>query len=216
MTERENWTDEKVYSAIAKMIEETKITHFPTHKELNEFYCGCGLSAQISRRGGTRKWSKIFNLPVNNCDNIVFGNRYELQAIEDIKNETGYDSELTKERYPYDLFTNDLLKIDIKASKPLKGRNIDAWSFNLEKRMPTCDIYIFYCVNATDEIVKRVIVPACAINGIKQVTIGLLSKYDNYIERWDIIRYYSSFLSEMKTKIELMPKRRTRKAVTNE
>lgn len=209
MDKKMSWSDEVVYELIEKVLKDVSISHFPTHRELNEYYGNRSLSVQISRRGGTKRWADIFNLPVAMCKNTNFGSKYEMKAIEDIKQETGFNSELTKPRYPYDILTDQSLKIDIKASKPSRGKNFDCWSFNLEKNMPTCDIYIFYCLKWTDEISKRLIIPSCALNGIKQLGIGSLSKYDNYVERWDLIKNYGDFLSEMKTKIDLIPKRRS-------
>jgi hypothetical protein len=203
------WTEEDIKEAVKLVVKDTGITHFPTHKELDEYYGNYALSVILSKTGGTRRWSKILNLPPSACSNTKFGNKYELQAIEDIKQEIGLDSELAIERYPYDIYVENGVKIDIKASMPLKGRNFDCWSFNLEKKMPTCDIYIFYCINTSAEIAKRVIIPSCVLQGTKQVGIGTLSKYDNYIERWDLIKEYSDFLINIKEKIDFIPKRRT-------
>lgn len=195
--------------SLVYMIKSTGITHFPTHKELNEFYGSSSLSVALTRMGGTRRWSKMLNLPAKACANTEFGNKYELQAISDIKQEVGVKCVLTTERYPYDLYTENNTKIDVKASMPLKGRNFDVWSFNLEKRVPTCDIYLFYCIGWDSKIVKRVIIPSCAIAGIGQIGIGSLSKYDNYIERWDLVEDYDNFMNEMSHRIDLIPKRRT-------
>lgn len=203
------WTEETIREALEKMISETGITHFPTHKELNDFYGNHALSVVLSRRGGTRRWCKILNLSPRACSNTCFGNKYERKAIEDIEKETGIKSELTKERYPYDVYTDNGTKIDIKASMPMRGRNFECWSFSLEKRVPTCDIYIFYCIGWDDEVKKRVIIPSCAIAGIKQMSIGGLCRYDNYIERWDLIKEYDVFMNDMKNKIDILPKRRT-------
>ena len=206
-----SWTDDNAKEALENMIKETGISHFPTHKQLEDFYGDKGLTVYLSRNGGTRRWAEIFNLPTKACDNTVFGNKYELQAIEDIKRETGLDSKLTCERFPYDIYTGNGVKIDVKSSKPLRYRNFENWSFNLEKKIPTCDIYVFYCITFDEIVSKCVIIPSCCIDGIKQVGIGQLSKYDNYIERWDLIKEYGDFLSNIKKKIDLIPKRRTTK-----
>lgn len=205
----EPWTEKDIKEAVELVVKETGITHFPTHRELNDYYGNNGLSVRLSRTGGTRRWSKILNLPPSACSNTKFGNKYELQAITDIKQETGLNSELTIERYPYDIYVENGVKVDIKASMPLKGRNFDCWTFNLEKKIPTCDVYIFYCIDNIAEIRKRVIIPSCVLYGISQVGIGSLSKYDNYIERWDLIMEYDNFLKGIKNKISLIPKRRT-------
>lgn len=205
----QSWTEEDIKKALELVVKDTGITHFPTHRELNEYYGNSSLSVRLTRTGGTRKWSKILNLPPSACSNTKLGNKYELKAITDIKQETGLDSELTIERYPYDIYTGNGVKVDIKTSMPMKGRNFDCWTFNLEKKIPTCDFYIFYCIDRIAEIKKRIIIPSCVLYGIAQVGIGSLSKYDNYIERWDLIMEYDNFLKEIKNKISLIPKRRT-------
>lgn len=201
--------DNELFDSIRTVIETTGISHFPTHRELDEFYGNKSVSCQLSKRGGIRRWSKLFELPPAKCANTKFGDTYELKAIEDIEEETGLKSILAPVRYPYDIYTNSTVKIDVKASMPLKGRNFDCWSFNLEKKIPTCDIYIFYCVRSDLKTSKRLIIPSSVLSGTKQVGIGSLSKYDNYIERWDYIAEYNDFMTDMKDQTELIPKRRT-------
>lgn len=211
MARQSKWTDEKIFNAVMQVVNTTGQTHFPTHRELNEFYGDSSLSKILSRHGGIRRWSDICNLPPAKCSNTKFGDKYELQAIKDIKQETGLQSVLAPVRFPYDVYTDNAVKIDIKAATPLKGRNFDVWSFNLEKKMPTCDIFIFYCITSKLEVAKRVIIPSNVVAGTKQVGIGTLSKYDNYIERWDLIVEYSDFMLKIKNLISLIPKRRTHK-----
>lgn len=203
------WTDTEIYNAVMDLVKDTGQSHFPTHKQMDEYYGGYGLSVAISRQGGIRRWSKVVGLPPAKCQNTEFGDKYELKAIEDIKQETGLDSILAPVRFPYDIYTDNTVKVDVKASRPMKGRNFDVWSFNLEKKIPTCDLFIFYCITGKHEIAKRVIIPACVMSGIKQVGIGSKSKYDNYIERWDLINDYARFQKDMSKRIMLIPKRRT-------
>lgn len=205
----EAWTDKTIYSAVMEIVRTTGQSHFPTHKQMDEFYGNSSLSKAVTRNGGIRRWTEILHLPPAKCKNTSFGDKYELQAIEDIKTETGLDSMLAPVRFPYDIYTDNAVKIDIKASMPLKGRNFDVWSFNLEKKIPTCDLFVFYCVTGQNDIAKRVIIPACVLSGIKQVGIGSKSKYDNYIERWDLINEYAAFQNDMSKRVMLIPKRRT-------
>ena len=206
---REQWTDKKVYDAIMEIVRTTGQSHFPTHRQMNEYYGNKGLSGTVSKRGGNRRWTEICHLPPAKCKNTAFGDKYEIETIEDIKRETGLESILAPVRFPYDVYTDNSVKIDIKASMPLRGRNFDIWSFNLEKKIPTCDLYIFYCITRRNEATKRVIIPACVLSGVKQVGIGSMSKYDNYIERWDLIIDYANFQSNMSKRIKLIPRRRT-------
>lgn len=205
----DKWTDAEIKDSISMVIFGTGIDHFPTHKEMDNYFGNRALSNRVTKSGGTKRWAKEFNLPLKQCAKSSFGDKYEEQAEKDIKTETGINSKRTTVRYPYDIYAGNGIKIDIKASMPAKGRKFDIWNFNLEKKIPTCDFYIFYCVDNELNIVKRVIVPACVIEGIKQVGIGTLSRYDSYIERWDLIKTYDDFLKEIKSKVEFIHKRRS-------
>lgn len=207
------WTTERIESELKHCISIIGEDHFPTHSELIN-QCNCkALAVAVSKNGGTKYWADKLNMPIKNCESTL-GNTFEIQAINDIKLNTNLESVTTVPRYPYDLYTADCIKIDIKASLPLKRSKIKDWSFNLEKKMPTCDIFIFYCLDKDHSIIKTCIVPSSVLSGITQVGMGSLSKYDSYTDRWDLILDYYKFYLEQKNKIAFIPKRRSSKIKT--
>lgn len=67
----------------------------------------------------------------------AFGNRFEIEAISDIFENTGLHSVQPSTRHPYDLIVDNSVKIDVKASKEFTNNcNSKAFTFNLEKRVP--------------------------------------------------------------------------------
>lgn len=202
------WTAEKIESELKKQIELLGINHFPTHSELTKATNSRALAVAVSKHGGTRYWATVLNMPIKECESSL-GNRFEIQAVNDIDDRCGLSSELTVPRYPYDIFVQELVKIDVKASLPIKDKRYRTWSFNLEKRQPTCDIFILYCLSDTEEIERTYIIPSATLNGMTQLGIANKSKYEGYLNRWDIINDYYDFYLNEKRKIQLLPKRRS-------
>lgn len=193
------WNDDLIIHDIMTIVNDMNIKHFPTHTEMKKYYGDQRLIAAVSKYGGTQYWANKLGIPIKECESS-FGNTYELQAIEDIEKQTGLSSEITKPRYPYDLLTDRSVKIDVKAAVPSQRTDFKrAWSFNLEKKQQTCDIYIFYCVD-NNVVEKIAIIPSVTLSGSSQLGIGNMSKWDIYINRWDIISRYADFFDKDKGK----------------
>ena len=194
------WDYDETKKCILQVKETMGYKHFPTKSEIRAFYGNNALADRISRSGGTRYWAKELNLPIKNCESEL-GNDYELIAIKDIKEKTGLNSFQTKPRFPYDLLTNECVKIDVKVSYPYNYGSGEFNSFNLEKVTPTCDIFVFYCLSSKGEITKILIIPSTALYGISQLSVGKHSKWDIYKDCWHYISEYDLFISEYKRKI---------------
>ena len=196
-THGEKWTDELIEERIMNIVNKQELTTFPTHSQMVSFYGNRGLAVKVSKTGGTRKWAKRLNLPLKSCES-EFGNDYELLAIRLIKENLGFHCLKTKPRYPYDILVDDNIKIDVKVSYPFKNNcNAYANSFNLEKTEPTCDIYILFCLNLDSQITKTLIIPSCVLSGQTQVGVGSVSKYDEYIDNWILLKQYSEFYKRL-------------------
>ena len=72
-------------------------------------------------------------------------------------------------------------------------------SFNLEKKEPTCDIYILYCIDNSDLIYKTYIIPSCHVYGQTQIGISAygISKWDRYKNNWAIFNTYNEFYQKL-------------------
>ena len=105
----------------------------------------------------------------------------------------GFDCEFTKIRYPYEILADNNIKIDVKVGNLYCSNQGSFHTFNLEKKHPTCDLYICFCLN-DDNIDKIYVIPSCVLSGKKQLSIGEhKSKYDRYIKAWKYLNIYKSF-----------------------
>ena len=194
------WTDEDTKKAILVVVENLGISTFPTHKEIENFYGNSSLTNHIAKSGGTRRWAKAVKLPIKQCESEL-GNDYELFAIEEIHNRVGLIAKQTKPRYPYDLLVDKSIKVDVKVSFPfLNNCGSYANTFNLEKKEPTCDLFILYCLNLEGKIVKTLVIPSCVTSGKTQIGVGNDSKWDYYKDRWDYFTEFSVFMKDLKVR----------------
>ena len=210
-THGKKWADGEVEEKIMYLVNALKLDRFPTKAEMIEFYGDRALACKVSKTGGSRYYASKLNLSLSDSES-EFGNFFEELAIDEIFEHTGFSSFHTNVRYPYDLLTNGNIKVDVKASKSInrKESNFPYHTFNLEKREPTCDIFVFYCLNENMEIEKRVIVPSCLLSGKTQVGMGGLSKWDAYEDKWEYFDMYNKFYDSVKSTAIYLPKRRSK------
>lgn len=187
------WNEERIEKNLMEMIESTKQETFPTHTEMYHFFGNYQLSNAIRRNGGTRYWANKIGMEEKQCES-KFGYKYEEMFVDDVLKFCGLSSELCDVRYPYDVLVDEGVKVDVKASRKYNAGTWSMYTFNLEKGLQTCDVFVFYCIN--DEKVEKVyIVPSSILSGKTQFSIGILrSKYDQYLDRWDIISKYAELV----------------------
>ena len=209
-THGRKWSEDEVKKEIMNIVETLDLKHFPTQSQIINFYGNNSLANKISRSGGSKYYADLLGLEILYCES-EFGNFFEELAIDEILENTGLSSLHTNAKYPYDLLTNGNIKVDVKASMKVKNKkaNLPYHSFNLEKREPTCDIFIFYCLNEDTEIEKRVIIPSCLLSGKTQVGMGGLSKWDAYIDKWEYFDMYNKFYDSVKSTAINLPRRRS-------
>ena len=194
-----NWTDDLVISSIERVINSLELDRFPTHSEMVEFYGDRSLTNKISKSGGTKYWAARIGYSVKNCES-EFGDFYERYSIDDILKNTKLKSYKNKVGYPYDITTNKHIKVDVKSSTIIENNNGYKYhSFNLEKKEPTCDIYILYCIDNSDLIYKTYIIPSCHVYGQTQIGISAygISKWDRYKNNWAIFNTYNEFYQKL-------------------
>lgn len=194
---REMWNDEKIIKAITSMTDSLKMKTMPTHSEMFDFFGDYKLTNAIRRNGGTKKFAKLMNLEIKKCESRL-GDNYEMICANYLQEKFCYKVIQTAPRYPYDLLVENALKIDVKVGK-LYTSKVDSkfYTFNLEKSNQTCDIFVCYCLDQSEKEEKVLIIPSYAISGITQLSVGKKSRYDKYINRWDIIEEYVSFIKFM-------------------
>lgn len=190
------WTDELVKEKILEVVEHHGYGRMPTKNELEEYYCNGALSNRICKTGGFSFWAKKLKLSQKPCESML-AIRYEKYAKEFLE-EKGYRCELTSTNHPYDLLINGRVKIDVKVSNPVSINGSKAYSFNIEKKQPTCDLYIAYCLGEDKEIVKTYVIPAPILSGKCQLSVGVnKSDYDVYLDNWNLIKLYDDSVTQI-------------------
>ena len=189
------WNDEKIEQGLKSVVETAKISSFPTRSIMREITGNEALGVAVTRHGGSRYWADKLGLEIKPCESKT-GYEYECECMNTLSL-FGYDCELTKARYPYDLLVNRNIKIDVKCSNLYNCKHGKFYTFNLEKSMPTCDVFVCYCLNDGD-IQKVYVIPSCVLSGKTQLSIGEhKSKYDRYIDNWTIIKKYQTFYEDL-------------------
>ena len=136
-------------------------------------------------------------MEIKECES-KFGDQLEDYCVLQIQEKLGLDGEKTKPRYPYDILVNRKVKLDVKASRIFDNYgNSKYYTFNLEKKDQTCDIFVFYCINQNNEIEKTLVIPSTVLSGKNQLSIGKSSMYDKYIDQWRFISDYNKFMTEL-------------------
>lgn len=189
------WNDELIVLEIKKMVEERQMTTFPTHSEIISHFGNSSLVCALSRHGGTKKFAEILGLDMKSCES-KFGDIVEEMCKNHIEQFTSLSVSRTPVRFPYDLLVQNAVKIDVKSAVPFDnyGRS-KYYSFNLEKKQQTCDIFVFYCMSENFQVKRTLIVPSFVLSGKTQFCIGERSKYNKYLDRWEIISDYYNFIS---------------------
>lgn len=190
------WNEELIENTINDVIDKAKIRTFPTHKQMDEITGSMALTNAVSRHGGTRYWAERLGLDIKPSESKL-GEEYELKCMEQIKH-FGYRCEKMPVRYPYDLLVENNIKVDVKCGNLYKGAAGEYYTFNLEKKKPTCDIFVCYCIDG-NEIKRVMVIPSCELSGKTQLSVGKnKSMYDKYIEGWKYLRLYDEFYSGLR------------------
>jgi hypothetical protein len=189
------WSDDLIQQGVLHVVSGLKLDRMPTRNECVEFTKSDSLSVAISRRGGG--WYGLANelgLPIKESETTT-GKKYE-RVLKQILEQKVYQVTQMSQNFPYDLLINDCLKIDVKSSHLYKGKEGNFYTFRTGKRYATCDIYILVALGDKDELVKTYIIPSSNVINITQISLGVhISKYDIFLDRWDILADYVKFLS---------------------
>jgi hypothetical protein len=186
------WTNEQVIKEIKDVMKSLNINRMPSRNEVERTTKDASLSNKISRSGGFYHWAELIGIPIKESETKT-AIAYEEKAKQQIFDLLGLESQLTPVCFPYDILVENLTKVDVKISNGFDGKKGFFFSFNLEYRFPKCDFYILYCVNERRN--KTLIVPAHVMSGKNQISVGINSIYDKYIDRWDLIETHLKAMS---------------------
>ena len=193
----QKWSEEKIIEGIKNAMDKLGIDTFPSNSQLKNFYGNYGLCNKISKTGGFNYWANKLGLKLKNSETSV-GLHWELLCLSYLKG-IGYNVEKMSTRHPYDLMVNKNIKIDVKTAYLYTTKNgASFYTFNLEKKYPTCDIYICYCLNSDETINKTYIIPSALIGNITQLSVGKhQSIYNKFLDKWEHIKTYDNFYNSL-------------------
>lgn len=189
------WTNEKITEEIYKVMNALGIERMPSNQEIIEVMKNTKLTNAIRRNGGFYEWARRLKLTTKECE-TKFGKRYE-GKLQKYLTKKRYTVERMSVRHPYDLLVNGCTKVDVKASRRYYYDNKSYYyTFNLEKKNSTCDIYVCFCVNEEETLDKVLVIPSKFLK-LKQLSIGAVSEYDIYKDRWDYLDKFNEFYKKL-------------------
>lgn len=188
------WTKDKTIEEIRSVMRGLEIDRMPSNSEVIEWTGSHALSSRINSTGGFYYWADKLGITTKDSETGL-AKRYEVKIKEMIERR-GYDVKDMTTKHPYDLIVNGMVKIDVKVSNLYKNEVAGKYhTFNLEKKFPTCDIYV--AITLIDKEIDRIfIIPSKFLN-ITQLSVGKKSIYNKYIDRWDYIEKYVELYEEI-------------------
>ena len=189
------WNDRLIEAEIKNVMTSLGIKRMPTRVEMDSITQNSALSNKVMKTGGIRHWADKLGLKLKGCETTL-GNNYEFKVKEMLEYK-GYKVEKMSTGHPYDLLVNDYIKIDVKVSHYYHGDGYKSHSFGLSKKDHNCDIFICVAVDDKENIIKNLIIPSKFLMGIKQLVIGVNSKYDKFNNKFEYIDKFDSFYASL-------------------
>jgi hypothetical protein len=190
MTKRIKWTDELIRKELLSSVKILMLDRMPTASELksigrNDLHC------KISRTKKYSGWAEDLGLQLARNETNL-GNEYE-KVIGGILESKGFKVEYMPTKHPYDLMLNGSVKVDVKVANMYEAQNgQNWWAFRLAKKEATCDIYILNALES-DVSKERIFVIPGHLLDIQMLNMGLDTKYNKFLNRYDILETYSNF-----------------------
>lgn len=179
---------------ILEVVSALGISHMPTRSQIRTYFGNDQLTNKVGKTLGYYGWAEKLNLPIQSNETTTgkCGEAYVCAVLES----KGYTVEQMKQNYPYDLFVNKCLKVDVKYSNLYHGKSGNFYSYRLAKKYPTCDFYILV---ANDDINSKKIYVLPSKDAMQlQISIGEhCSIYEKYVDRYDLIDNYLSLIERI-------------------
>lgn len=188
------WTDSKIEEEIFKVMNALNIYRMPSNSEIREVMHNTTLTNAIRRHGGFYGWAEKLELPVKDSETKT-GDSYEWHAISELK-ERGFMVERMSVRHPYDLLVNESIKVDVKVSRSYMNHGSLVNTVGLSKKFATCDLYLIFLETA-GMLDRTLIIPGHEVRH-KYLNIGKDSKYNKYVDRWDLFQAYDNLKENLK------------------
>lgn len=196
-THGHKWTDEKIKQAVNKVVLAYELDRMPSKTECERYYGNYCLTNAVTKRcGGWYGLAKELGLPIKKSETYL-GKTQEGIVCEMLISR-GFEVERMPQNFPYDILVDNSVKIDVKASHRYHGKQGNFFTFNLEKKYATCDIYVLLTLDENNNIINTFIVPSKFVIKNTQISIGeYASKYHKYRDRWDYISNLSEYFASI-------------------
>jgi hypothetical protein len=180
-----------------KVMDALNIQRMPSAAELVSVTKNQKIHNAIQRSYKYSGWAEKLGLDMKKSDSLL-GKQYEYIAAIDILEQGGHDSEKMSQNYPFDLLVSGCIRVDVKVGNRYYYSSGKYYhTFNLEKKYPVCDIFLCYCLNDNSEVEKTYIIPSSEIQ-TTQLSIGVRSRYDKYLNTWDYFQKYYEFYNSLR------------------
>lgn len=187
------WSEERVKNELIASIEALMINRMPTADELKSLGRN-DLHIKISRTKKYSGWADFLGLDRKGSETLM-GQGYE-HYISNLLEISGNKVEQMSTKHPYDLLVNGTVKVDIKAGKAYLMRGSRVHSFGINKKDPTCDIYIIIAVDELGVIERTFVIPSHFLK-VVSLCIGKDSKYSRFLDKWGYIDEYTQFYNQI-------------------
>lgn len=191
------WNDESIKEGILNVIQKLNLDRMPSRMEILKIHNDMSLHNAIVRSYSYYEWAEKLNLKIKYSETSL-GVSYQNICMKQLK-EKGYNVEPTTMKAPYDILINDNIRIDVKSGCAYYDNSgCRLHSFGINKKDPVCDLYIIYALDEEGINIERTfIIPAKYLKLIS-MCIGINSKYNKFIDRWDYIDTYDNFYNLIK------------------
>jgi hypothetical protein len=137
-----SWKENEIEDEILRITSMLNLNRMPSKSEIEQVTNDRSILNAIARSYGFYGWSKRLSLPIKDCE-TEFGIDYQEVAIKMLQ-EKGYIATRTSVKAPYDIIINNKIRVDVKSGCAYELKGSRCHTFNLEKKFPTCDIYIIF------------------------------------------------------------------------
>ena len=187
------WSNDLIKTKIYEVMNVLNIDRMPSKSECDKVFGNSALSNKIAKSGGFYKIADKLGLKAKRCETET-GKGFE-QIATDVLIGKGYKVERMAIKYPFDL-VNDCIRIDVKASRSHLSQGYSFYTIGINKKYATCDLYLIFALGKKDKPRKIFIIPGCDLR-VTTLSFGENSIYNIYLDRWDLIRKYDEFYSNL-------------------
>lgn len=189
------WYDDVIEQELLKCIDALQLDRMPTAAEIREDLHRNDLHMAIQKSSKKYSgWAEHLGLNRKPSETLKGQNREEEVLIK--LESLGHKVERMTTKHPYDLLVNDTVKIDVKTGKAYRMRGSRVHSFGINKKNPTCDIYIVLALDEIEQVERTFIIPSHHLK-VVSLCIGKESVYNRFIDKWDYIDSYTKFYSQV-------------------